>query len=157
MGANKKPRKAYVPRPKNEVGGLLLLSRAGISSEPVTDQYAGELEMIALTALESVVRGTGTTREWDCLARCINQSWTLAHNEIGSEVIPTLHAANDAMKRMAKRFKAGQPMGFDGEGLTAVRRALEIWGDQLRISTIGEVDAATRVVEKHYAEVTVCA
>ncbi|WP_150587017.1 hypothetical protein [Pandoraea communis] len=125
--------------------------RASIAREPVTDEYAGELEMVVLSAFDAVVvHGHGTRREWDCLARALNHSWVLASNGIGAEAAPVLERAKEAMRRARDRFTNGGRIGFDGEGNRDLRAALDLWGEQLRMCTVGEVDAATRAVEKHY-------
>ena len=131
-----------------------LLVAASVAHVPVTDSDAGELEMVALTALDAVAHGHGTRREWDSIARCLNHSWTLARQGIGGEAIPTLVRAQDGMRRAVPRYDRIGKFGLDGDGLRDVRAALSLWGGQLRISTIGEVDAATRVIEREYLKNT---
>lgn len=149
MSRNKKPRKRYSPRPCGS--GVPLVMRAAIAREPVTDEHAGELEMVVLSAFDAVVvHGLGTRREWDCLARALNHSWVLASNGIGVEATPVLQQAKEAMRRARDRFGSTGRIGFDGDGNRALRAALDLWGKQLRMCTVGEVDAATRAVERHY-------
>ena len=149
MSRNKKPRKRYVPRPCGS--GVPLVMRAAIAREPVTEEYAGELEIVALTAFDAVViHGQGSRREWDCLARTLNHAWVLASNGIGAEATQVLERAQAAMRRARDRFKAAGRVGFDGDGNRDLRAALDVWGRQLRLCTVGEVDAATRAVEKYY-------
>jgi len=150
MPASKKPRKPYRPKSRLPFGGISLLMGAQIAKEPMTDDDASELEMAVLTALDMVAHGHGTTREWDSLARCLNQAWTLAHNGTGPEMIPMLMEAQDAMRRMAKRYRETGKVVFDGAGLQSVREAIAKWGEQIRICTVGEIHAATTVVAKHY-------
>ncbi|AHN77417.1 hypothetical protein DA70_09655 [Pandoraea pnomenusa] len=107
--------------------------------------------MVVLSAFDAVVvHGLGTRREWDCLARALNHSWVLASNGIGAEASPVLLRAQEAMRRARDRFRTAGRIGFDGDGNQALRTALDLWGEQLRMCTVGEVDAATRAVEKHY-------
>jgi hypothetical protein len=54
------------------------------------------------------------------------------------------------MERMKKRFLETGKMAFDGLALEAVRRAVEIWRDQLAMSTLGELTAASDVVHRHF-------
>lgn len=152
MAGNKKQR-VRIDRNKNPLHRFSALNRlmgAQIANEPMTDADAGELEIAVLTSLDAVTRGHGTTREWDSLARCINQSWTLANKGIGAEMIPLLIEAQEAMRRVAKRFRETGKVAFDGEGLQTVREAISTWGAQIRLCTVGEIYAATNVVAKHY-------
>lgn len=153
MARSQKPRKRYTPRVASPFAGISLLMGAQIAKDPMTDSDAGELELVVLAALDAVTRGHGTTREWDALARCLNQAWTLAHNGVGAEAIPVLRRAQDAMRRVAARFKQTDKVVFDGEGLKQVREAIDVWGQQIRISTVGEIAESARVVAKHYQEV----
>ncbi len=149
MANSKRPRKKYTPK-YNKGSGFDKMIRCSISGESMTEEYVGELELIALTALDSVTKGHGTRRDWDCLARCLNQSFVLANNGIGPEAKELLEDAQKAMLRTKDRFHQKGKIILDGDGLLSIRKALSIWSDQLRISKVGEVDSATRLVEKHY-------
>ncbi len=149
MSRSTKPRKRYVPRVPAS-SGLNVLIAASIAHEPLDDGDAGEFELIVLSALEAVTHGHGTRREWDSIANALNQAWTLAHNGIGAEMIPTLSAAQDGMRRAVPRFDRTGKVALDGDALRDVRHALTLWGQQLRMCTIGEVDAATRLVQREY-------
>lgn len=146
----KKRNKVYVQRSSSPFAGISLLMGAVTAHIPVTESDAGELEMVAFTALDAVTHGHGTSREWDCLSRCLNQSWTLAHQGIGAESIPMLTCAQDGMRRAVPRYDATGKFGLDGDALRDIRLALLHWGQQLRLSTIGEVDAATRAIQREY-------
>ena len=41
-------------------------------------------------------------------------------------------------------------MEFDALGLEAVRRAIELWREQLKMSTVGELSAAADVVHREF-------
>lgn len=89
MAGNKRPRKSYKPRACTPMAGLWKLASAAVADMAMTDEDAGELEMVVLTALEVVAKGQGTPNEWNSIARAINHSWTLAKGGIGPEVMPT--------------------------------------------------------------------
>ena len=150
MARSKRPRKAYRPKACTPLDGYMKLTRAGVARLPMEEGDAGELELVVLSALEAISHGHGTPNEWNSVARAINHSWTLANQGIGSEVIGPLAEAEDAMRRAGDRFYKVGKVALDGDGLRAVREAIELWGQQLRICTVGEVDAATRLVEREY-------
>ena len=153
MPRSKKPRnKPYRPRPVDPMHGYMKLTRCAVSSISMTEEDAGELEVVVLTALEEMRKGTGTPNEWNSVARGINHAWTLAKNGIGEQALPAIDDAEAAMRRAEKRYYDTGRLLLDGDGLRAVRLALDLWGQQLRLSTVGEVDAATRAVERKYWE-----
>lgn len=142
-------RKTYKPKSVN-LNPLVKLARIQVSKEPVTDEYAAHFELAAHTALDAFAHGRATRKEWDSLANVMNVAYTLAENGIGAEVLPEILTARGAMGRVRDRFKAGKGLVFDGEGLQAVRFAVGLWCDQLRLCNVGEIDAAVRLVDNEY-------
>lgn len=148
MAGNKKPRKRHDP---NKVVRMIVnRTMAKVQNSPITDAEAAPLETAVLSGLEEMRKGTATPNEWNSVARGINHAWTLAQHGIGQEALPVIAEAEAGMKRAEKRYKATGRLVLDGEGLNAVRLALELWGQQLRMSTVGEADKATRLVEREY-------
>lgn len=151
MKAKPKRNKKYNPRAVDHNACITAITRAKILREPVNDDFAGSLEIIVLSALDTVMRGYGTRSEWDSIANALNQSWLLCSGGIGPEAVPVLEVAQEAMKRMVPRFEQTGRLEFGSDDdLHAVREGLSIWSQQMRMVTIGEMDAATRAVEKHY-------
>lgn len=149
--ATKKRNKKYNPRAVDRNACITAITRAKILREPVNDDFAGSLEIIVLSALDTVMRGYGTRSEWDSIANALNQSWLLCSGGIGPEGVPVLEVAQEAMKRMVPRFEQTGRLEFGSDDdLHAVEDGLSIWSQQMRMVTIGEMDAATRAVEKHY-------
>lgn len=143
-------RKQYRPKQIDKTGGLFRLQRRAVENEMASAENIATLEMTALTAIAAIANGAGTTAEWDSIAKAINHGWTLANAQIGPEAMPILQKAEQAMRRVAARYRVSGKIGFDGQGLQDVRDAIAIWGEQIRISKIGEIDAATRAVEREY-------
>lgn len=151
MKAKPKRNKKYNPRAVDRNACITAITRAKILREPVNDDFAGSLEIIVLSALDTVMRGYGTRSEWDSIANALNQSWFLASAGVGAEGIPVLEAALDAMKRTLPVFDATGKIEFvTTNDLRLVEEALSVWSGQLRLVSIGELDATTRLVEKHY-------
>lgn len=158
MPGNKKPRK---PRPQQRhvraavpglVRGAVDATMARVMASPVGDAEAEPLETAVLSGLEEMRKGTATPNEWNSVARGINHAWTLAQHGTGAEALPVIADAEAGMKRAEARYKTTGRLVLDGDGLAAVRLALELWGQQLRMCTVGEVDRATRLVESKYWE-----
>lgn len=154
MPTNRKPRKAHIDRSKNPMhrfAALNLLMGAMIAKEPIGDDGIAELEIAVLAAVESIAKGHGSGDNWDVIAKAINQSWVFATEAgTGEEAKPYLLVAQEGMKRMKARFIETGTMAFDGLALESVRRAIELWREQLAMSTLGELTAASDVVQRHF-------
>lgn len=153
MAGNKKPRKAYKPRGiTGAARAFVCLTMAQVKASAITEESAAPLETAVMTALEEMRKGTATPHEWNSVARGVNHAWTLAQHGIGEEALPAIADAEAGMKRAEKRYHDTGRLLLDGDGLKAVRLALDLWGAQLRLCTVGEVDKATRLVEQKYWE-----
>lgn len=151
VSKNRKPRKAYRPRLVNNQACLIAIERARVERSPVADVFAAEFEMAALTSLDAVTRGYGEKSQWDTLANCLNQAWLFAKGGLGAEALDTFNAAHEAMRRMIPGYEATGKLAFVSHAdQAAVEEAIALWGQQLRMATIGEVDAATKIVEREY-------
>lgn len=151
MSRSQKPRKQYRPKGTNPHASMIALERFKVLRTNVNDAFAGEFEMAALTALDAITRGYGAKPQWDTLANCLNQAWLLAKGGLGSEGLDAMNAAHEAMRRMVPNFEATGKLEFVSvDDQRTVEGALEIWFQQLRMATIGEVDQATRIVEREY-------
>jgi hypothetical protein len=151
MSKSQKPRKKYTPRLVNAHAGLIAIERTRVLRRPVDDEYAAEFEMAALTSLDTITRGYGAKTQWDVLANCLNQAWLLARAGHGAEAREIHAAAHDAMRSMVPEFERSGRIAFvSDDDRKAVELSLELWFQQLRMATIGEIDAATEVVHKEY-------
>jgi hypothetical protein len=151
MPANRKTRKAYRPRMVNPKACLIALERFKVLRQDVNEAFAGEFEMAALTSLDAVTRGYGQKSQWDTLANCLNQAWLFAKGGLGSEALGTFNEAHEAMRRMIPVYEATGKLNFVSiADQQAVEKAILLWGQQLRMATMGEVDAATKIVEREY-------
>lgn len=130
---------------------MIALQRYSIRQEKVDDEFAAPLEIAAYTALDTITRGCGGKSQWDLLARCLNTSWIFAKGGLGPEALEQLNASHAAMRRMIPLFDQTGRVAFScGADQKIVEEALALWGQQLRLATIGEVDSATRLVEREY-------
>jgi hypothetical protein len=154
MSKSQKQHKPHYDRNKSPIHRLAAITRltvAKIAREPMTDAEIGRLEIAVLASIDCIAKGFGTGDHWDVIAKAINQSWIFATEAgTGEEAKPYLLVAQQGMERMKKRFLETGKMAFDGLALEAVRRAVEIWRDQLKMSTLGELTAASDVVQRHF-------
>jgi hypothetical protein len=152
MSRSQKPRhKKRTPIFVNKNACLIAIERTRVLRKPVDEAYASEFEMAALTSLDVITRGYGEKPQWDVLANCLNQAWLLARAGHGPEAREIHASAHDAMRRMVPEFeKSGRITFVSDDDRKAVELSLDIWFQQLRMATIGEIDAATDVVHKEY-------
>lgn len=151
MANHRKPRFDRNKADHHRFAALNRLMGAKVAKQEMTDGDAGELEIAAYAALDTITRGYGGKPQWDLLARCLNQAWLFAKGGLGPEAKETLDASHAAMRRMIPLFdKTGQVAFVSEADQKTVEEALDLWGAQLRMATIGEVDAASRIVEREY-------
>jgi hypothetical protein len=154
MSRSQKQHKPRVDRnkgPRHLFSGINRLMAAQVSKQEIAEGDVDEMELPVLAAIECIAKGYGTVSHWNEIAHAINQSWVLCtEGGTGEEAKPYLLVAQDAMKRMAKRYHDTGRFGFDALGLEAVRRVVEIWSAQLTMCTLGEVHAAGEVADKHF-------
>ena len=130
---------------------MIALRRYAIRQEPVDDEFAAPLEIAAYTALDTITRGHGGKSQWDLLARCLNQAWLLCRGGLGFEAKAALDEAHEAMRRMIPHFeKTGQVAFASVADQKLVEQALVLWGEQLRMANIGQIDQASRIVDREY-------
>jgi hypothetical protein len=151
VSKHRKSGKKHVRRQVDPLMCLLALQRYSVRQQPVDDEFAAPLEIAAYTALDTITRGHGGKSQWDILARCLNQSWLLAKGGLGAEAKQTLDESHQVMRRMIPGFEATGKVAFVSAGdQQIVEDALTLWSQQLRMAKIGEIDAATRIVEREY-------
>jgi|SRR6516225_6969399 hypothetical protein len=137
--------------PQHRFSALNRLMGASIAKQPMTEADIDPYELIVLEAVECICKGIGTAIHWDRIAKAICEAWVFANDGgIGEEAKPYLVVAKDGMERMNVRFRETGKMEFDALGLEAVRRAIELWREQLKMSTVGELSAAADVVHREF-------
>lgn len=153
MSRSQKPRRVRHDRNKTDVCRLAVISRlmaAKVEREPMTEAEIDRLEMPVLSALDAIEKGRGTPDNWDVIARTLNQAWVFATGGgIGEEAKPYLVVALDGMRSVKQRFLETGAMSFDELALEAVRSAIELWREQLKIATLGELCTAGEVAHKY--------
>lgn len=146
-----KKRKAYRPRPVKLNACTAALERNRIMKQAVTGEFSDELEIAALAAVDAVTRGHGTKDQWDTLANCLNHGWLLAKAGLGAEAREAFNDAHEAMRRMIPAYNQSARLAFQSnDDQMTVERAIALWAEQLKLITLGELQAAMEVVEANY-------
>ena len=80
-----------------------------------------KLRMLEYSALESIIKGSGTIHDWRTLVDVLNLSEMLGRGGIGPEVLPVCEKAQKALHEAALRFEKTKKLGLSGEGIQAIR------------------------------------
>jgi hypothetical protein len=98
-------------------------------------------------AMNTLRLGTATKVEIDVLINALNVSEALAHNGVGSDWMPELRTAQDALYTLAKRGLTSRFI-VRGEELKALNLAMEIHDAQLEAVTVKQLEAALNFVNE---------
>ncbi|MBB5414075.1 hypothetical protein [Paraburkholderia atlantica] len=153
MSRSQKNRKVRVDRNKTDVCRLAVMTRlmaAKVEREPLRESEVDRLEMPVLLALDAIEKGRGTPENWDVIGKALNQAWIFATGGgIGEEAKPYLVVALDAMRAVKQRYLDTGALTFEALELEAIRSAIEMRREQLKLATLGELHTATDVAHKY--------
>jgi hypothetical protein len=144
MPSNKKPRKKYKPRPVIAdpvafvVGGM----------QQITPENTLRLKLINHGSMKALTDGSATKTEWDYICTALNVTVVMAEMGLGDDYMDDIKAAMLAHAQCGKRLYQGGRLGYTGEQLTAVNKALEIHDAQIDIATVAELEKAHMEVQK---------
>lgn len=129
--AKSKPQKRRAP-PDRTAALRLLRHMSGLQSrEPLDTDQVASLLAGTQEALGAMMTGHATQAHALTLVNTLNISLILCEQGLGSECVPQIHAAQDAMLWMRERHRATGRYGFDGQGLRAMQAAVDIYDQQL--------------------------
>ena len=98
-------------------------------------------------AMNTLRLGTATKVEIDVLINALNVTEALARQGVGSDWMPELRAAQDALYTLAKRGLTSRFI-VRGEELKALNLAMEIHDAQLEAVTVKQLEAALDFVNE---------
>jgi hypothetical protein len=98
-------------------------------------------------AMNMLRLGTATRAEIDVLINALNVTEALAQHGVGSDWMPELRAAQDALYTLARRGLTSRFI-VRGEELTALNLAMEIHDAQLETVTVKQLEAAINFVNE---------
>lgn len=127
MSGNKKPRKAYKPKP--------VIQNPLVFLQPAVQADQQRLLNRAYSALDCLVNGQEPRpEEWrDCADVC-NVVETMALHTgqlVADEVRDDVLTASESMRAAERRYRAGQGLRLDGPGIQAMREVLSVYAQAL--------------------------
>lgn len=84
-----------------------------------------KLRLMEYSALDAMVKGSGTISDWRTLVDVLNLSEMMGNNGVGPEVLPICQIAQDSLHKAALRYQETKQMGLDGVGIKAIRELIE--------------------------------
>lgn len=144
MPSNKKPRKAYRPKPvlRDPLGHALGAFKT------LPEDYRITSEVRHHGALTAMTTGKGSFHDWGVLCGVLNLARILADMGIGSDQLQLIAQAMQAHSMCGKRHVRAGSFGYTGSELAYVREALEVYEIQLENVTVREFDTASAELDR---------
>lgn len=144
MASNKKPRKAYRPKPVriDPVGHVLTGMMA-------LGQVGDELVMLRLKnhgALAALTQGRATSEDFNMLIAALNITEALMMQQLGAEFSPELTAGQDALREIGARRRQLGRFVLRAEEMKALNLAMDVHDAQLDICTVAQLERAIYTV-----------
>lgn len=143
MSKSKSPRRKYDP--DRWLRRTIAVHDARVEAAPLTSNQQRDLGLAYHLSFEQMLNG-GSETAWHSLAATLNVSLILCERGIGAEFENEIKAAMRALMRARYRQQSTGSWALDGDGLTAMRKALAIHDAQIEIAERGEIRAAINEV-----------
>lgn len=114
-------------RTKRKVWNLIDPIQHGIIGAAITQRdKLDKLRLLEYSALDALIKGSGTVQDWRTLVDVLNLSEQMARGGIGKdEVLPVCEKAQESLHKAALRYEETKKMGLDGVGIQAIRDLIE--------------------------------
>lgn len=143
MSRSQKPRRKYDPN--RAIRRVVSTHAARIEAAPLAADQQRDLGLAYHLSFEAMLRG-GAEEAWHALAATLNIALILCERGFGVEFEGEIKAAMRALMRTKYRQQETGSWALDGDGITAMRRALEIHDAQIEFAERGEIRAAINEV-----------
>ena len=144
-----KKRSKYKPKPIR-VDTMSFVKSGMLKVAHVPD--AGiKLQLRNYESLDEILTGNPTKEHVDDLIATVNMAEALAFLfDYGSDWMPEIKQAQDAVYAMAQRGISGKSFRFTGEELNMVRVVLELHDEQLKVTSVKQMEEALDYIGKIY-------
>lgn len=144
-----KRNKAYKPKrifPGGGLSALLRIEDRAIVNSPLNDDQQTDLNSAYWMAFTNMTVGNASEESWSCMVCALNIGMALCEAGIGAEYEQDFVAALDGAFRVKVRSTKTGSFRLDGEAIQAIKHALAIHDEQVRIAQRGEIVAALHTV-----------
>jgi hypothetical protein len=113
-------------RTKRKVWNLIdPLTHALVGAAITQRDKLDKLRLLEYSALDALIKGSGTVQDWRTLVDVLNLSEMMGKNGVGPEVLPICQTAQESLHKAAMRYQETMRMGLDGQGIQAIRDLIE--------------------------------
>lgn len=139
----------YRPRENSFNGGIRAIARIHGAREialPLDPHAMTDLGIAYWAAFHQMLHGSAREEDWAMVTCSLNVAMVLCEQGFGAEYEPYLVKALDGAFRSKVRADGLKVWRYDGEGINAIREALEVHDEQVKLATKGELRAAMQEV-----------
>lgn len=141
--ASKKPRKKY--NPNRFFARIAANAERRRDANPLTGDQLTDLGLAYRLSFQAMLNG-GSESAWHSLAASLNIALILVERGFGSEYEPQIKAAMQALMRTKYRQAQTGSWALDGDGIAALRDALDVHDAQVEVAERAEIRAAINEV-----------
>jgi hypothetical protein len=142
------PRKKYKPKPIRV--DTLNYVVSGFKKVAEVPDCGTKLLIRNHAAFDEIREGRGTAEHVDILINMVNMVEALARINLGIDWLPEIHAAQDAIYRLAQRGVSGKKFLFTGEEIGIVQQIIELHDEQLKNCSVKMMEQALEDIAKEY-------
>lgn len=99
-------------------------------------------------AMHALTHGIGEDEHWQVIRELLNVSVALSQTVFGSAYVEEIRKAMLAHANCGSRKVKHGKYGYAGDELAAVNTAIEVYEEQLRLTTMEEIGDALKVVDR---------
>ena len=113
-------------RTKRKIWNLIdPITHAIVGASITHRERLDKLRLLEYSALDALIKGSGTVQDWRTLVDVLNLSEMMGKNGVGPEVLPICQTAQESLHKAAMRYQETMRMGLDGQGIQAIRDLIE--------------------------------
>ncbi len=163
----KQRKKSYKPRPVNCVAAFAVIDllhaeahAAEVAKRPLSSSQVADLGVGYWLAFDDMTQGRACAEKWAVVAGALNIALVLTDMGIGDAYQSWVVAALEGAFRAKVRADKSGTWGYDGEAISDIKDAFEVYDAQLNRATQDEMRKAVAEVYRrieageHYSEAT---
>lgn len=121
-------------------------------SAPLPDDSQRDLGIAYRASLQALLTGHGNEQAWATLSCSLNVALILAEQGFHAHGLQSIKLAQEAMMRVRERAQRTSKWAFDGEGIRAIRDAVNLHDEQITRATRRQVTEAVYEVRRRVME-----
>lgn len=122
------------------------------SRHPMSCERQANVCIAYQQSIEAMTGGYAESYHLDTIIYALDIGVVLAENDLGGDHIELLREAMAGIGRTKVRYLDTGRMGLDGEALIAIRAAYDLHQEQMRLATMGELQAAISEMHRRVEE-----